>query len=204
VELAAAAGMTGIHIDRDSLFPAQKQALESGLTELLGTPIESEDARYAYYSLAAATASLSDDHDAASIEEVGARVVNPITLNELSTFERGYGPDGDVISTVEQPDPAFMVNNDTDAPVSATLTLELRWVPGLGKKGPLEITLPDGSTETVQLTDKGVIKTWHLTVPAGVTSISFREPGQPAGSEPALQVLTRQIVDDTTADFLGR
>ena len=204
-ELAAAAGMDGIHLDRQALEPGEDSRLEAGLTAETGvTPMVSADGRYVYFSLASERSKLEASHSTAELDKVEAIVTDPITLDERTTFTRSYTSDGSMVSTSAKPGAVIKVVNATGAAVPGTLTLELSSTPGgASPLSSVVVTLPDGSTHTVALTETPTRQTFTLSIPNGLSTISFSSPGASATAVLPLTLGFRSFVDTTTADFLA-
>jgi phosphoglycerol transferase len=203
-DLAAAAGMTGIHVDRASMFPSQIAPFDAAMTAAAGTPLVSADGRYEYYSLARVKAKLESEFSASTLKAVGKRVVNPVTMNEQTTFTTSYTSHGVETWTAKKPSPLIAVDNDASRAVSATISLSIGFQPAAGWPSDITVTLPDGSRHVVSLTDGKGHGSWHIRVPVGLSTIAFTTSESNGTRVVPITVFQQSIVDDTTAHLLAK
>jgi phosphoglycerol transferase len=197
--IAVATGMAGIHIDRSSLFPAQREELERGLTEVLGEPLESADGRFAYFSLSRIDGEVRSAVSTDELAQVATRATNPVTIDDRASFTRGFDEQTGALRSVQDAaDPALTLINDSDAAAPGTLELTFRFASDAASvPSSLDVVLPDGSHHRVEIADGTGTLSAHLDVPPGKSTVGI------LGTDLAspLILLDRGVRDDTVAAF---
>lgn len=199
--LAVVAGITGIHLDRASMFDAPRNQLESGLSAVLGPPLESADGRYAYYDLAPLAeqvASVSREIR----EAAAARVVNPVTINDRGDFIREFDDAGRVRSTQRGLGATLELINDSHTAVSGVLELDVSFSPSAGAvPDRLTLRLPDGTTRDITLDVDAARVRVPLIVQPGKSTVAIIGNDASAPGNAPLTLGARGFRDEVVADF---
>ena len=201
--LAVVAGMSGIHLDRASMYPGPRATLERGLDAVLGPPLESADGRYAYYDLtplADSVASVS----AAERDAVARRVLNPVTINDRGDFSRGFDAEGSLESTQRAHRTAITLINDSESAVRGTLELELSFGPEGGAPDLVTVRLPDGSTHDIALEHGVAHVELPLTAQPGSSAITILRSDADDPARAPMIIGARGFRDLTVASFAAK
>ena len=135
VEALATAGFAGIYVDRYGYKDPAKEATDT-LTALLGPPLDSQDARLAYFSLSPALEKLRSAYSAGQLQERREAVLNILLVQwrgEFSALEPGWRYGGH--------DGLLALEYGTGSP--RTLTLDMDLVSATGAESDLVIEGPE-------------------------------------------------------------
>jgi len=193
--LAAASGFQGILLDTAALPDASAAALDTGLRNAgVDVPIASADGRWRFYGLTG----LSERVDAVDTnlrDAIAERVLNPLMIRMEPSFASEPSDGSETIYLSRDDRPMITVVNDTDEARDAELDLEVLIEIDGDTGGHVEVTLPDGSVETIELSDGTGTATLSLLAQPGRSEIGIRFVSDGSVSTPALRVVEPVIRD---------
>ncbi|QEO08635.1 hypothetical protein [Protaetiibacter larvae] len=201
--IAAATGMTGILVDRLSMFPGPRATLEAGLAKAAGAPLESPDGRYSYYSLDRLEKELSASAGAGELAAVRARAIDPVTIDDRSGFARGFDDAGGLESRQREADPRLRLINDSGTAARGTLELEFRFDTDTGGvvPGTLAVRLPDGSIRDVPIRDGSGTLSTPITLTPGTAEVTIIAPAPGTDGAAAVVLGHRGVRDAVVSAF---
>lgn len=178
VTALAAAGFTGLHIDRFGYSRRAVKELEEQLESLFGEPLRSRNGRFAFYDMRTFAATTEASYDPDEWASLGDHLVDVPCFYWQPGFENPGRPDKEgrlrLIGSV--PAPEGLIDNPGSA-VPMRFTFRIGAV---GIKPPTSVTVgwPDGTRETVRVTAEGTEVEKVVVVPGGESRIRLLgEPG---------------------------
>ena len=166
---AAAAGFSGVVVDAQEYGASSQSTLDS-ITAELGNAVVADRGRFVYFPLTAAAADAQAHLSRASIATIGNRTthaVYPYFVPDVPNDGFAFLPT--ILSAYK---PRIVLDNPSSVPRKLTLSFTITYLPG----GVLDLGLPGGGTETIQLTQATASVSIDITAPPGVTSMPFSQP----------------------------
>lgn len=169
----AAAGFTGIHVDRFGYGRRAVGELETQLDELFGPPIVSRNNRFAFYDMRDFASAAERAYDANEWERIGEHLVDVPHFYWQAGFQNPGRPDdkGRLRLIGSVPTPEGIVDNP-----GAPLPMRFSFTVGaVGVRTPTTATLtwPDGTRETVQVDSAGTPVERLVVVPSGESRLKL-------------------------------
>lgn len=169
----AAAGFTGLHVDRFGYGRGAVRELEDQLDELFGRPIVSRNKRFVFYDMRDFAAAAEQAYGATEWERIGEHLVDVPHFYWQSGFQNPGRPDDKgrlrLIGSVPAPE-GIIDNPGAPLPMRFSFT-----VGAVGVKTPTTVTLgwPDGSRETVRVGPAGTAVEREVVIPSGESRLTL-------------------------------
>ncbi|MBE7191635.1 MAG: GtrA family protein [Gordonia polyisoprenivorans] len=150
---AHAAGFSGVLLDTQAYVGNRGRKEASALEDSLGAPaVESDDARYRYYSFDPIASADRARYSSAELRAIGDEVVHPVIARIQPDVTTGFdGPE-----LLKPYRPRIMLESNRDTPV--TVTVHFTFSTDVPPR-TFRFTAPDGSTQDVRTTrsHRGVV-----------------------------------------------
>jgi phosphoglycerol transferase len=177
VPAIAAAGFTGIYVDRTG-YPDQGRTLELGLARLVDTPPRvSEDKRFAFYDLRAYRAEQRGRTPVPQLRALAHATLYPVRTVWGDDFSK---PQPEVLGASRWTvvgDAHLPLTNPDDHARTAVVSMRLAR-PG-GAPAPVTVSYPDGTSDSVTVPAGGVDVRHVVRFPAGTSEMRFTTAGFP-------------------------
>jgi phosphoglycerol transferase len=173
VTILAAAGFSGIHIDRFGFRAHRPGQLDDTLKALLGPPVTSPNHRFEFYDMRDFIDRSRSLYPAATWKELDHHAVASPAFYWQHGFSDPGAPDdrGGFRLIGSVPAPYGVIDNPGD-PVTMRFSFELHAVGGRAPKD-VAVHWPDGSDQTLQVPASGLQLTKEVVVPSGESRLAF-------------------------------
>lgn len=194
--ILAAAGFTGVHVDRDGYPHRRPGALTDQLTELLGEPIVSRDRSFQFFDMRSFVAEV---HHLYPVEELDA--IRRHAVQGPNFYGRGFQPlalpdaEGRYQLIGENAAPYLIVDNPGER-LEVHLSFDLR-LRGVRRPTSARITWPDGAEQTVTLQAARTTIERTVSVPPGQSRLTIH--GEPGVTN--VDLLAFQMTDPLLTNF---
>jgi phosphoglycerol transferase len=199
VTLAAAADMSGIVIDTRAL-DENNDDLETGIRAVLGDPVTSSDGRWQFFDIRSVRATLETTDSDAELGDIGNQVTNPI--EPLLAPDFGGTSTADLTQgTSSLTAPKYSLVNPRDSSDEITLSMNVSLH---GVTGNVDITYPDGTTQTVFVETGGSDVSHTFVVKPGTSYVTLRATASTDTAPVPIQVSEIDAENENVRDFLTR
>jgi hypothetical protein len=198
---AAAAGFSGILVDKQEAGPMAGPQLVASLTADLGAPtVTTPDGRYAFFDLAPAQSQLQSTFDAQQRAEIGSRTLQAVYVYDQPDYDlTGYNLISSLIAGVK---PAIILDNPSRRTVRLCVSFTMSYA-----DGPVSMTLAlPGHNQVFDAGPQGTAVTFTIEAAPGKTVLPItRTSGAPFGRTDALPssggMSAEQIMDISSTDL---
>jgi len=200
--LAAAAGMTGILVDRDA-YNDGGRALVTGLQALPEVrAVGDESSRWVAFDLRPLASQLRGEVSPSLLDATRRAVIEPVTPYPVPDFQLTTTPKPNPreLWASNKPDSALTLENPRSGTVDGVFSFTVSTVPAVA--GPVQLTLPDGSHQTVRLTGGTGSVRLRLSLAPGQSQLRLAIPA--SGQTVQLGLSNILFTEDATQRFLDR
>lgn len=197
---AAAAGFGGVYLDRFG-YPGTDDAVATALAKLTGpaTTLSSADGRLQFFDLRPAATRLATRIAAPQRRRIADALLHPTVMSFGAGFS--YQETGDRPFRWTGPDAELEFDNTL--PTARTVRLTAVLFGGTAAPSAVTLTFPDGTTKTLQVTDKGMPLDLELRLPRGESTLRLKTVGAPAQPPPGVvRDLRLRVVDPQIEDAI--